>query len=76
MEGESELDSSSRPKTFSEFADELCSHYMSIGVSCDEYWNGDPTNLKHYAKAHEVKERTTQLGNVVARDYISTMQSV
>lgn len=55
MEGESELDSSSRPTTFSEFADELCSHYMSIGVSCEEYWHGDPTNLKHYAKANELK---------------------
>lgn len=53
MEGESRVDSPSL--TFSEYADKLCSYYMAIGVSLDEYWHGDPTMLQYYAEAHELK---------------------
>jgi hypothetical protein len=28
---------------------------MTIGVSCDEYWHGDYTNLQHYVRAHELQ---------------------
>lgn len=53
MEDESGVDSSS--KTFSEWADEMCAYYMAIGVPCDEYWHGDPTQLQYYIKAHELR---------------------
>lgn len=53
MEGESELDSPSL--TFGEYADEMCSYYMGIGVPEKEYWYGDPTHLKYYIRAHEMK---------------------
>ena len=58
MEGESGLESSSesvRLLTFAELADELCPQYMSIGVSFQEYWHGDYTQLAYYAKAFEVQ---------------------
>lgn len=60
MEGESgrqDLDSPSDVKwlTFAELADELCPQYMSIGVSFQEYWHGDYTQLAYYAKAFEVQ---------------------
>ena len=31
---------------FAEYADNLCSYYMSIGVPYDVYWNGDFTELQ------------------------------
>jgi len=52
VEGESGLDSPSL--TFGEYADEMCSYYMSIGVPEKEYWYGDPTHLKYYIRAHEI----------------------
>ena len=58
MEGESGLESSSesvRLLTFAELADELCPQYMSIGVSFQEYWHGDYTQLAYYAKAFEIQ---------------------
>lgn len=51
MEGESWVESPSM--TFAEYADEMCSYYMAIGVPEKEYWYGDPTHLKYYIKAHE-----------------------
>lgn len=55
MECESELDSHSKPLTFGEYADELCSYYMALGVPEKEYWHGDPTHLKYYVKKHEIE---------------------
>lgn len=64
MEGESGLDSSSestslgttKKLSFSEYADELCGFYMSIGVPYREYWYGDYTQLKHYFEAYKIAE--------------------
>lgn len=53
MEGEQGLDSPSI--TFEQYADDLCSYYMAIGVPEKEYWYGDYTHLKYYVKAHELK---------------------
>lgn len=33
----------------------MCAYYMAIGVPYHEFWYGDPTQLKHYAKAHELR---------------------
>lgn len=41
---------------FEAYADELCPYYMSIGVSYDEYWEGDYTKLVFYVKADEYKK--------------------
>ena len=58
MEEESgELDSSStgKPLTFSEYADEMCAYYMSIGVSYDEYWHGNYAALEFRHRAFELQ---------------------
>lgn len=38
---------------FGDLCDEMCPYYMSLGVSYDEFWNGDYCRLKYYVKAHE-----------------------
>lgn len=72
MEDESGIGSSSDSKilTFSEWADELCVHYMAMGVPYEEYWHGDYTQLKFYRKAYDLKcekesYEALRLGNYV-----------
>ena len=38
-----------------ESLDKLCAYAMSIGMSYDEYWYGDPERLKFYIKADELR---------------------
>jgi hypothetical protein len=38
-----------------DWLDSLCPYYMALGVSLDEYWHGDPTNLHYYVEAQEFK---------------------
>lgn len=35
--------------------DRSCTYYMAIGVSYDEFWNGDYTRLKYVLDAHKIK---------------------
>ena len=58
MEDESGLSSSSNGVkwlTFAELADELCPVFMSMGMSYNDYWYGDYTQLQHYSKAFEMQ---------------------
>lgn len=43
--------------------DKLCPYYMMIGVSYDEFWNGDYTRLKYYEECHrlEIEKRNQEL---------------
>lgn len=41
---------------FAEYADSLCSYYMSIGVPYDTYWDGDFTELRYYREAEEYRQ--------------------
>lgn len=41
--------------TFAEIADELCPVFMSMGMSYNDYWYGDYTQLQHYSKAFEMQ---------------------
>ncbi len=41
--------------TYAEQFHEAFPYYLSIGMSCDEYWNGDPWLAKAYRKAEELK---------------------
>lgn len=56
-QGRQDLGSSSdtRPPTFAEMADKLCTQYMAMGVPYDEYWYGDYTQLAYYHKAFELR---------------------
>lgn len=53
-----ELSSSSinsKEMTFAEFADTLCSQYMAIGITYDEYWHGNYAKLPFYREAFILK---------------------
>lgn len=36
--------------------DRACSYYMAIGVSYDDFWNGDYTRLKYELEAYRLKQ--------------------
>lgn len=38
---------------YTEVFEEQCPYYMSIGMSYEEYWNGDNELPRYYRKAHE-----------------------
>lgn len=46
---------SSTPTTYSEQFEKLCSWYMSIGMTYDEFWEGDCVLPKYYREAHEYR---------------------
>lgn len=73
MEEESgELDSSSaeKPLTFSEYADEMCAYYMSIGVAYDEYWHGNYAMLAFRHKAFEMERERTKYDAWIQGAYV------
>lgn len=41
--------------TIGQFIVDQAPRYMAMGVSYDEYWNGDYTRLPYYRKAHQQK---------------------
>ena len=41
-------------QSFSDTLDKLCTYYMALGVSYDEFWNGDYTMLKFYVERHRI----------------------
>ena len=44
-------------KSYAEIFERLCPYYMSIGMSYDDFWNGDVSMVKAYRKAYELKEK-------------------
>ena len=44
-------------QSYTEVFDQLCPHYMSIGMTYDEFWNGDVSMVKAYRKAYELREK-------------------
>lgn len=53
MEGDKELTFQTYGKVF----EELCPYYMSIGMSYDEFWNGDVSMVKAYRKENELRDK-------------------
>lgn len=45
-----------RQLTWAEFAEDQCRYYIAMGLSADEYWNGDYRNLKYYRQGYFVKK--------------------
>lgn len=43
--------------------EELCSYYMSLGMSYHDYWDGDSCMVKYYRETHELRkeQRNTEL---------------
>lgn len=55
--GDNRLASDSRYDSINEMLLDLASWYMSIGMSRDEYWNGEADAVIDYRRAHEKKLR-------------------
>jgi hypothetical protein len=43
--------------SYQKLFEEQCPYYMSIGMTCDEFWYGDPNRAKYYRKAYELKKK-------------------
>lgn len=48
---------SSAPFSYRKLFEEQCPFYMSIGMTYDEFWYGDPNRAIYYRKANELKKR-------------------
>lgn len=44
-------------QSYTEVFEQLCPYYMSIGMSYDDFWNGDVSMVKAYRKANELRDR-------------------
>lgn len=44
-------------QSYNEIFEQLCPYYMSIGMSYDEFWNGDVSMVKAYRKANELRDK-------------------
>lgn len=42
-------------QSYGEIFEQLCPYYMSIGMSYEEFWNGDVNAVKAYRKADELR---------------------
>ena len=49
--------------SYSEKFQELCGYYLSLGMTYEEYWEGDPEMTKHYREKYrcEMEQRNTEL---------------
>ena len=43
------------PITYTEQFHQIFPYYLSLGMTYDQYWNGDPTLVKAYRKAEEIR---------------------
>lgn len=44
-------------QTYTEIFNAICPHYMSIGMTYDEFWNGDVSLCGVYRKAEELRDK-------------------
>ena len=44
-------------QSYGEIFEQLCPYYMSIGMSYDEFWDGDVSKVKAYRKSYELQEK-------------------
>ena len=44
-------------QTYTDIFKELCPYYMSIGMSYEQFWFGDPEMVIYYRKAHEYRNK-------------------
>lgn len=46
---------STEEKTFTDVFEEQCPYFMSIGMTYDEFWYGEPERTKYYRDSHILK---------------------
>ncbi len=44
-------------QSYTDIFEQLCPYYMSIGMSYDDFWNGDVSMVKAYRKANELRDK-------------------
>lgn len=44
-------------QSYGDIFEQLCPYYMSIGMSYDDFWNGDVEMVKAYRKANELADK-------------------
>lgn len=44
------------PRKYSEIFVECCPFYLSIGMSSEEYWEGDPSLPQYFLKAYKMRQ--------------------
>ena len=54
--GESEL-STSPPKSFTEFFELACPVYMAMGMTYEQFWEGEPSMTKAFREADAIRRR-------------------
>lgn len=52
---EGDSDNSESPFLIAKMLDDCFPYYLSIGMSYDEYWNGDPSLVRAYRKAEDIR---------------------
>lgn len=61
MEGDTRItppsDISNNSPWFADFADSVCSYWMTVGVPCHEFWHGDPATFRYYEEVHKQEQR-------------------
>ena len=45
-------------KTYTESFEEVCPYYISIGMTYDEFWYGEPERVKFYRDAHILRNKS------------------
>jgi hypothetical protein len=44
------------PRSYAKIIEDCCPFYLSIGMTSDEYWNGDSKLPKYYRESHKMKQ--------------------
>lgn len=57
MELEGSSSNSTDSVKFTDILNEMCPYYMALGMSYDDYWNGDPYMARYYREAHKQRIR-------------------
>lgn len=45
------------PQTFTEIFDEVFPHYLAMGMSYEQFWEGDPAMVRPYRRADAIRRR-------------------
>lgn len=45
-------------KTYTEIFEEQCPYFMSIGMTYDEFWYGEPDRVRFYRDAHIIQNKS------------------
>ena len=43
--------------SFTDSFEKACPEYMALGMTYDEFWNGDPCRAKYYREAEEIRQK-------------------